>query len=197
MKKSLVFLERHPSIEYGVLGNTYVYANEKEEEEKYEEMNPDPDADGDTEEKTRTVYRYDVIEVDNRLKTEEEIIENLKEQKIAEITDYDTSSNVNVFSLNGVDVWLDRDTRVSLMNSTTIAKNMGQEDTTLWLGTVKIVVKCDQAIQLLSALEMYALGCFNKTAEHKKNVEALTSINEIISYDYTTGYPEKLKLVIQ
>ena len=193
MTTSLTFLERHPLIEYGVLGNTYVYANEQEVEEEYTEMNPD----GNDEKKTRTVYKYDVVDIDKRFKTEDEVIAELKELKNDEITKYDTSSNVNVFSLNGVDVWLDRDTRVSLMNSTTIAKNMGQENTTLWLGTVKITVKCDQAIQLLSALEMYALSCFNKTAEHKKNVEALSTINEIVSYDYTVGYPEKLNLVTE
>ena len=191
MTTSLTFLERHPLIEYGVLGNTYVYANEQEVEEEYTDMNPD----GNDEKKTRTVYKYDVVDIDKRFKTEDEVIAELKKLKNDEITKYDTSSNVNVFSLNGVDVWLDRDTRVSLMNSTTIAKNMGQENTILWLGTVKITVKCDQAIQLLSALEMYALSCFNKTAEHKKNVEALSTINEIVSYDYTVGYPEKLNLV--
>lgn len=193
MTTSLTFLERHPLIEYGVLGNTYVYANEQEVEEEYTEMNPD----GNDEKKTRTVYKYDVVDIDKRFKTEDEVIAELKELKNDEITKYDTSSNVNVFSLNGVDVWLDRDTRVSLMNSTTIAKNMGQENTILWLGTVKIVVKCDQAIQLLSALEMYALSCFNKTAEHRNNVEALSTINEIVSYDYTVGYPEKLNLVTE
>ena len=193
MTTSLTFLERHPLIEYGVLGNTYVYANEQEVEEEYTDMNPD----GNDEKKTRTVYKYDVVDIDKRFKTEDEVIAELKKLKNDEITKYDTSSNVNVFSLNGVDVWLDRDTRVSLMNSTTIAKNMGQENTTLWLGTVKITVKCDQAIQLLSALEMYALSCFNKTAEHKKNVEALSTINEIVSYDYTVGYPEKLNLVTE
>lgn len=193
MTTSLTFLERHPLIEYGVLGNTYVYANEQEVEEEYTDMNPD----GNDEKKTRTVYKYDVVNIDKRFKTEDEVIAELKVLKIDEITKYDTSSNVNVFSLNGVDVWLDRDTRVSLMNSTTIAKNMGQENTILWLGTVKITVKCDQAIQLLSALEMYALSCFNKTAEHKKNVEALSTINEIVSYDYTVGYPEKLNLVTE
>ena len=193
MTTSLTFLERHPLIEYGVLGNTYVYANEQEVEEEYTEMNPD----GNDEKKTRTVYKYDVVDIDKRFKTEDEVIAELKVLKNDEITKYDTSSNVNVFSLNGVDVWLDRDTRVSLMNSTTIAKNMGQENTTLWLGTVKLTVKCDQAIQLLSALEMYALSCFNKTAEHKKNVEALSTINEIVSYDYTVGYPEKLNLVTE
>lgn len=193
MTTSLTFLERHPLIEYGVLGNTYVYANEQEVEEEYTDMNPD----GNDEKKTRTVYKYDVVDIDKRFKTEDEVIAELKELKNDEITKYDTSSNVNVFSLNGVDVWLDRDTRVSLMNSTTIAKNMGQENTTLWLGTVKITVKCDQAIQLLSALEMYALSCFNKTAEHRNNVEALSTINEIVSYDYTVGYPEKLNLVTE
>ena len=193
MTTSLTFLERHPLIEYGVLGNTYVYANEQEVEEEYTDMNPD----GNDEKKTRTVYKYDVVDIDRRFKTEDEVIAELKELKNDEITKYDTSSNVNVFSLNGVDVWLDRDTRVSLMNSTTIAKNMGQENTTLWLGTIKITVKCDQAIQLLSALEMYALSCFNKTAEHKNNVEALSTINEIVSYDYTVGYPEKLNLVTE
>ena len=193
MTTSLTFFERHPLIEYGVLGNTYVYANEQEVEEEYTDMNPD----GNDEKKTRTVYKYDVVDIDKRFKTEDEVIAELKALKIDEITKYDTSSNVNVFSLNGVDVWLDRDTRVGLMNSTTIAKNMGQENTILWLGTVKITVKCDQAIQLLSALEMYALSCFNKTAEHKKNVEALSTINEIVSYDYTVGYPEKLNLVTE
>ena len=193
MTTSLTFLERHPLIEYGVLGNTYVYANEQEVEEEYTDMNPD----GNDEKKTRTVYKYDVVDIDKRFKTEDEVIAELKKLKNDEITKYDTSSNVNVFALNGVDVWLDRDTRVSLMNSTTIAKNMGQENTILWLGTFKITVKCDQAIQLLSALEMYALSCFNKTAEHKKNVEALSTINEIVSYDYTVGYPEKLNLVTE
>lgn len=193
MTTSLTFLERHPLIEYGVLGNTYVYANEQEVEEEYIDINPD----GTDEKKTRIVYKYDVVDIDRRFKTEDEVIAELKKLKIDEITKYDTSSNVNAFSLNGVDVWLDRDTRVSLMNSTTIAKNMAQENTILWLGTVKITVKCDQAIQLLSALEMYALSCFNKTAEHRKNVEALTTINDIVSYDYTVGYPEKLNLVIE
>lgn len=193
MTTSLTFLERHPLIEYGVLGNTYVYANEQEVEEEYIDINPD----GTDEKKTRIVYKYDVVDIDRRFKTEDEVIAELKKLKIDEITKYDTSSKVNAFSLNGVDVWLDRDTRVSLMNSTTIAKNMAQENTILWLGTVKITVKCDQAIQLLSALEMYALSCFNKTAEHKKNVEALSTINEIVSYDYTVGYPEKLNLVIE
>ena len=121
-------------------------------------------------------------------------LEEAKKAKIAEIAAYDTSENVNVFMLNGLLVWLDKATRVGLMNSTTIAKAAGQETTTLWLGGAKLVVDCDKAIQLLSALEMYALECFNVTAAHKKAVAELTDIGEVLSYDYTKGYPEKLMM---
>ena len=55
---------------------------------------------------------------------------------------------------------------------------------------------CDKAIQLLSALEMYALECFNVTAAHKKAVIELTDIEDVLAYDYKTGYPEKLKMEV-
>ena len=119
-----------------------------------------------------------------------------KREVVKQITAYDTSSAVNSFVLNGAEVWLDKETRVGLMNSTTIAKATGQKETTLWLGDVKIVVDCDKAIQLLSALEMYALECFNVTAAHKKAVGELTDIGEVLSYDYTKGYPEKLTMEV-
>ena len=121
-------------------------------------------------------------------------LERAKAEKIDDITAYDTSSVVNGFVLNGAVVWLDKATRVGLMNSTTIAKAMGQATTTLWLGNTKLEVGCDMAIQLLSALEMYALECFNVTAAHKKAVAELTDIGEVLSYDYTKGYPEKLMM---
>ena len=116
--------------------------------------------------------------------------------KLSDIEAYDQSDKVNGFSLNGLTVWLDKATRVGLMNSTTIAKNMGQETTTLWLGGVKLEVNCDLAIQLLSALEMYALECFNVTAAHKKAVAALTSLEEVAAYDYTAGYPGQLAMEV-
>lgn len=120
----------------------------------------------------------------------------VKAEKIAEIDAYDTSSAVNGFMLNGVTVWLDKSTRVGLMNSTTITKAMGQPTTTLWLGESKMEVPCDTAIQLLSALEMYALECFNVTAAHKKAVSELTTIEEVEKYDITAGYPAQLRMEV-
>ena len=123
-------------------------------------------------------------------------LKQAKVDKIAEIAAYDTSSSVNGFMLNGLLVWLDKATRVGLMNSTTIAKAAGQKTTTLWLGGLKLVVDCDKAIQLLSALEMYALECFNVTASHKQAVSELTTIEEVEAYDYKADYPKMLEMSV-
>lgn len=123
-------------------------------------------------------------------------LEEAKTEKIAEVTTYDTSDKVNGFMLNGLLVWLDKATRVGLMNSTTIAKAAGQQTTTLWLKGIKLVVDCDKAIQLLSALEMYALECFNVTAAHKKAVNELDNIEAVLTYDYRAGYPKMLEMSV-
>lgn len=124
------------------------------------------------------------------------VLEASKKSMLADITAYDSSTAVNAFELNGMEVWLDKATRVGLMNSTTIAKSIGQKTTTLWLGSYQLEVDCDKAIQLLSALEMYALECFNVTAAHKKAVSELDNIEGVLTYDYKSGYPDKLKMEV-
>jgi len=119
-----------------------------------------------------------------------------KREKLKAISEYDTSDKVNGFSLNGAVVWLDKATRVGLMNSTTIAKAAGNKTTTLWLGEMKLEVDCDKAIQLLSALEMYALQCFNVTAAHKAEVSDMTDVDKVLAYDVTAGYPAQLKMEV-
>ena len=138
----------------------------------------------------------DYLRAENKKKYEGKTLEEAKEILLAEIDAYDKSSAVNGFALNGAVVWLDKATRVGLMNSTSITKAMGQPTTTLWLGESKMEVPCDTAIQLLSALEMYALECFNVTAAHKKAVSELTSIEEVEKYDITAGYPAQLRMEV-
>lgn len=133
------------------------------------------------------------VEIDKADIPSEELREAI-EAKIAEIDAYDKSSAVNQFYLNDIPCWLDRDTRVSLMNSTNIVKASGQESTVLWLNGQVLTIPCDTAIALLGQLEIYALACYNRTAEHKANVSNLTNVNSVKAYDHTTGYPEKLNL---
>ena len=138
----------------------------------------------------------DYLIAENKKKYEGKTLEEAKEMLLAEIDAYDKSSAVNGFALNGAVVWLDKATRVGLMNSTSITKAMGQPTTTLWLGESKMEVPCDTAIQLLSALEMYALECFNVTAAHKVAVSELNSIEEVEKYDITAGYPAQLRMEV-
>ena len=151
----------------------------------------------DAELKDYEVVAYsDYLIADNKKKYEGKTLEEAKEMLLAEIDAYDKSSAVNGFALNGAVVWLDKATRVGLMNSTSITKAMGQPTTTLWLGESKMEVPCDTAIQLLSALEMYALECFNVTAAHKVAVSELNSIEEVEKYDITAGYPAQLRMEV-
>ena len=108
------------------------------------------------------------------------------------IDTYDTSVAVNSFMLQGKEMWLPKETRVGLVNSVTIEKNAGKETTVLWFGGERYELSVDTALQMLSALELYALECYNVTAAHKAAVNALESVEDVVAYDYTQGYPEKL-----
>ena len=136
---------------------------------------------------------YYNIQVDFGIESPISKLDQAKKEVIRKIDEYDTSVNVNSFKLNGVDVWLNKDTRVGLMNSLTIEKNTGKESSTLWFGNLNLNISPDTAIQMLSALELYALECYNVTAEHKAKVKAMSNIDSINSYNQTIGYPDKLK----
>ena len=139
---------------------------------------------------------YEMIEIDFGVKTKPTELEIEKKKVLKAIDNYDTSIEVNSFFLNGLQVWLDKATRVGLMNSLNIEKATGKEISTLWFGNIKLDINTDAAIQMLSSLELYALECYNKTAEHKVNVEGLSSIEDVTNYNYTEGYPEKLNFSI-
>lgn len=139
---------------------------------------------------------YYNIQVDFGIESPISKLDQAKKEVIRKIDEYDTSVNVNSFKLNGVDVWISKDTRVGLMNSITIEKNAGKEQSVLWLNGICITVNCDAAIQMLSSLELYALACYNKTAEHKLAISQLTDISKVKAYDYTAGYPDKLSFKI-
>ena len=196
MTTKQVFDERQPRISISKSGRAMVALNEQVVTTR-EAVPVGMDDDGvmRQEEYEKTQYAYDVCWIDD-VSSEKDVLRRAKETVLADIEKYDTSSAVNAFILNGQKVWLDKATRVGLMNSTTIAKAMGQTTTTLWMGEAKLVVDCDKAIQLLSSLEMYALECFNVTAAHRKAVTEMTTLEDVLGYDYTGGYPQKLTMEV-
>lgn len=122
----------------------------------------------------------------------EPTLEDLKNLKISQITEYDQSDAVNQFLLGGKRMWLDKDTRVGLVNSITIEQTAGKETTVLWYDAMKYVIPIPLALQMLAALELYALDSYNATQEHIAAVKALATKEEVEAYDYTSGYPDKL-----
>lgn len=126
--------------------------------------------------------------------TAEELLAQAKAAKIREIEAYDTSAAVNSFFYGNVEFWLDRDTRVSVRSTAEIMKEMGKQTMTLWLGDVNVTLAPEQVLQMLAVLEIYALECYNTTAQHKSAVNNLATIEEVEAYDYTQGYPQKINL---
>jgi len=47
-------------------------------------------------------------------------------------------------------------------------------------------------LYMLNILEIYAAEALNTTERHKHNINNLNSVEEVIQYDFTTGYPEKI-----
>ena len=189
------FDEAQPRLTVGD-GVVLLLINGKEESEISGGM-PDENGLATTEAVVRKVWVYDGVRLETGGMTSEAALTAAAQKMVlAEIEKHDTSPAVNGFMLNGQRVWLNKDTRVGLMNSTQIAKAMGKTTITLWFGGMQIEVNCDKAIGLLSALEMYALECFNVTAAHKKAVAELNTVEEVLGYDYTKGYPEQLKMEV-
>ena len=189
------FNEAQPRLTVGD-GIVLLLINGKEETEISDGM-PNENGLATTEAVERKVWVYDGVRLETGGMTSEAALTAAAQKMVlAEIEKHDTSPAVNGFMLNGQRVWLNKDTRVGLMNSTSIAKAMGKKTTTLWFGGMQIEVNCDKAIGLLSALEMYALECFNVTASHKKAVAELNTVEEVLGYDYTKGYPEQLRMEV-
>lgn len=189
------FNEAQPRLTVGD-GVVLLLINGKEETEISGGMS-DENGLATTEAVERKVWVYDGVRLETGGMTSEAALTAAAQKMVQEQIDkYDTSPSVNGFMLNGQRVWLNKDTRVGLMNSTQIAKAMEKTTTTLWFGGMQIEVNCDKAIQLLSALEMYALECFNVTAAHKKAVAELNTVEDVLGYDYTQGYPEQLRMEV-
>lgn len=124
--------------------------------------------------------------------SEAEKLNIAKQNKLYEIEQYDNSPSVNFFTLNGKERWLKNDLRRSLSYSTNILKEDGEKTVDIWFDTECETMDIDNALYMLKTLEVYAKQTNNVTHQHKAEVMALTSIEEVEAYDITKGYPDKL-----
>ena len=125
--------------------------------------------------------------------TEEEILNREKEHKIEEIIRHDSSPEVNIFYIDGQELWLDKATRVGLKLRFDAEIASGQTNTTLWYDGTPFNLELVNAVQMLNAIELYASACYDNTQMHIAHVNIMEDLETLKNYDYRTGYPEKLR----
>ena len=138
---------------------------------------------------------YKPIEVEL---TEEQKLKYKKEQILLDIECYDNSESVNQCVIkqgeNEFYYWANKSERSTLKTAIQDCLTMGIETYRLDLRElgVSFTIPCQNMLQMLSALEVYAIQCYNKTTDHIFNVRQLENMEDVENYDFTQGYPEKL-----
>lgn len=103
---------------------------------------------------------------------------------------YDNSKYVNSFYYQDKQYWLSKDVRIGLFRLI----DSGAEQITLQLNDNYLIISSDKLKEFLNQLEVYAGKCFSITAEHLQNIKQLSTIEELLKYDYTAKYPNKVIL---
>ena len=125
--------------------------------------------------------------------TPEQILINAKSDKKRAIQHYDASNEVNEFYIQGMPVWLDKATRAGLKLRFEAEIAMGKTETALWYNNMQFPLELNLAMQMLYAIEIYASECYDNTQLHLTNVDRIETLDAVLEYDYTVGYPEKLR----
>lgn len=130
------------------------------------------------------------------------IPENLKDYLLKKVSLYDSSSAVNSFIYQGQEYWLDKSQRSTLFNL--FSNSEADEEFEIVFGNIQIKEKAELLASFLKALEKYAYECYVVTQKHLNAINAIPEptdkesyklyLDQIINYDYTSEYPEKLKL---
>ena len=124
--------------------------------------------------------------------TPEELLQQAKDSKIAELEAYDSSEAVNSFSIGGQSMWLTVDERQQIATQISANEAVGRTEMTRWFGGQAFTFPLTAWKQMLTALEVYAGDALNVTENHRADILSLDSIEAVNAYDFTTDYPTKL-----
>lgn len=190
----MIFAQKQPKVTLCRSGRAMVALNEK----KVTTLDDVPggmDDDGviGREAREQTGYAYDVCWLDD-VQQESEALGAAKAAVLAAIDAYDGSDSVNTLVVNGQRGWLDKATRVGLMNGVAVAKACGMERMSLWIDGMEYVMDVARMEDLLVKVEVYAMGCYNVTAGHRRAVNGMTTLEDVLGYDFKAGYPEKVSM---
>lgn len=154
------------------------------------------------EETTETIHEWlcDVVEYEGQEAAE--ILRLIKEDKNsvecrrwllkAKITAYDKSRHVEDFTLGGVHLWLNHDMRGKVKENLETSQQLGETETVLRFNGMAFPMTVEQGWQMYYAVLAYARECWNTTESHLSAIDALQTVDELLAYDYKSGYPQKL-----
>jgi hypothetical protein len=125
--------------------------------------------------------------VEHPVATEHE--ETALERKLREIDEYDVYS----FAIGDKDYWLDTQQRHEILEQVAAYRAAKEKEMTRWIDGDEYTFTLTQWIKIAQRITVYASKVENTKNTHKKNVSELQDEIEIDHYDFTTGYPEKLK----
>lgn len=124
-------------------------------------------------------------------------LKRTKDRKLRELERYDNSSEVNdcIISYQGQEIhyWKSPSERNDLKAAARDFMSAGRDTYRLDLrdNGVSITLPCELLLQMMAALEVYAVDCFNVTTDHEFAIRSLSTQEEVEAYDFRTGYPEK------
>ena len=98
-------------------------------------------------------------------KTEEELLNEEKIMMINQISQYDTSEDVNVFYIGENKLWFSKYERLSLKMRFNAELESGKNTTVLWSGGISFDLSLDRAIHILNEIEIYASSCYDKCCQ--------------------------------
>ena len=190
--EKMFFSEPQQRVTVGAYGKVLVLLNERKEKAVGDSMGDETREDVPTEQ-----YVYDGCLLDTGgMASEQALLAAAKREVLSAISTYDASDSVNTLVVNGQRGWLDKATRVGLMNGVAVAKACGMERMSLWIDGREYVMDVARLEELLVKVEVYAMGCYNVTAGHRRTVDGLTTLEAVLGYDFKAGYPQMVSVVV-
>jgi hypothetical protein len=141
-------------------------------------------------EETLKANGYEQVETE----TAEQLLQDAKDRKLAELDVFNQSSEVNDFTFKGMHTWLTPSERASYNVSIAAAEALGETTITFAIAEQPLTIDIPTAKIVLAKIQRYADATFMVTVKNKAAITALSSIEEVNAYDFTKGYPEKLQL---
>lgn len=127
-------------------------------------------------------------------------LKRTKDRKLRELERYDESEEVNdciiVYQGEEIHYWANKTERNDLKNAVRDCIAMGRETYRLDLRDkgISITMLCELLLQMMAALEVYAIDCYNKTTDHRFAIEACTTEEAVDAYEFRgVGYPAKCR----